>query len=113
MSENATWRVYLPEWLIVYSSNAFTEQGKAECLQHFADRYAGRVREEDWRVVCSVTSKPGGWPYLLELRLPNLRGEFKDRQDVPVYDAEDAYLVRRGSAEEQALLEYGKKMLKV
>lgn len=111
---DATWRVYLNEWVTFYSSDAHGPEGEAECRAHFDRKYKGRVREQDWRVTCSVTSTLGGWPYLLELRLPNLRGEFKDRMDalaLPSGHSPEARIVQRGSPQEQALLEYGVKML--
>jgi hypothetical protein len=101
--QDATWRVYLREWVIVYPGSP----GKAECARHFESRYAGRVRDQDWRIV------PGAGGYRLELRLPNLKGEYRDRADALEHYTElpHAYLVQAGTPEEKALLGYGRKML--
>jgi hypothetical protein len=112
VSTEPTWKVYLPEWLAVYTAGAFGISGEAECKYVFDRRFAGRVREEDWRLEAgSVTSR-------LELRLPNLHGEFKHYSDAVGLASElvddrggVAHVVQRGSPEEKALLEYGKKKL--
>jgi hypothetical protein len=114
---DATWRVYLTEWLIIWTSDASGPEGMAECVEHFERKYRGRVRAGDRRVVPAITGRGGGTdgPYCLQLKLPNLRGEYKDREDAEkksfLLYAKYAALVQRGSAEEQALLDYGKKML--
>ena len=109
---DATWRVYLAEWLIVWTSDAFGPEGAGECRAHFGRRYKGRVREEDWRVEPAVPGRVVSGQQCLQLRLPNLQGEFKLRADVPVTGyVEGGHLVQRGSAEEKELLAYGKKML--
>jgi hypothetical protein len=115
VSTEPTWRVYLTEWLTVYTADFMGSPGEQDCWDHFAGKYAGRVREKDREV---ASSAPDWWP-VLRLRLPNLRGEFKDHGDALDLASElmDGHkdgpcdLVRRGSDEEKALLEYGKKML--
>ena len=47
---DAPWRVYLAEWVTVWTSDAAGPEGQAEALQHFRGKYRGRVRDEDWRV---------------------------------------------------------------
>ena len=121
---DATWRVYLCEWLIVWTSDADGPEGLDQCWDHFERTYKGRVRGEDRRVVPAIIgAEPGGHPYCLQLWLPNLRGEHKDRDladcladeiaEAPPYGGAGLWLevVQRGSAEEQVLLDYGKKML--
>ncbi len=112
---DATWRVYLPEWVTFYTSDATGPEGQAECQAYFERKYKGRVRDEDWRVVPSIHGMElARSPYSVQLCLPNLRGEFKDRMDalaLPSGHSPEARIVQRGSAEEQALLEYGVKML--
>ena len=116
---DAPWRVYLAAWVTVWTSDAVGPGGQAEALQHFGEKYRGRVRDEDWRVTCSVTSTMGGWPYLLELFVPNLQAEFKDPLDalglagvLRVDSGEEIpQVVQRGSPEEQELLDYSRKML--
>jgi len=117
MSENATWRVYLPEWLTVYTSDASGSlDGGLDCLSWFRRSYSGRVRLEDHRVVpaAAAAEMDSYRPYCLQLRLPNLKGEFKDRNQaadlLQAMGGTDG-LVRCGSPQEQALLDYGRKML--
>lgn len=113
MSAEPTWRVYLREWLTVYTSDYNGERGMAECLQHLTQKYAGRVRVEDWQTVVADPMRPDGSARWLKLRLPNLRGEFKDRAEAMDWCIQlpHAQLVQRGSDEEKELLAYGKKML--
>lgn len=125
MPDEPTWRVYLSEWLTVYISDADGPEGVDECWDYFASRYRGRVAVEDLRVMATSPDRPGSgaYPYCLQLWLPNLKGEFKDRDladkladeiaEVPPYGGAGLMLavVQRGSDEEKALLEYGKKML--
>ena len=110
----APWRVYLAEWLIVYTSDQDGKPGQEECESHFALKYAGRVRDEHWRIIPAVTGAAGAaGPHCLQLMLPNLKGEYKDEDafDVPWLAGDPRIVVRRGSSEEQALLDYGRKML--
>jgi len=109
MSAEPAWRVYLPEWLAVYTAGYMGDPGEQECRKYFARKYGGRVRDEDWRV---RPGGPDGWP-VLEVRLPNLRGEFKDEAEATDcwIELPHARMVRRGSAEERELLDYGKKKL--
>jgi hypothetical protein len=121
MSTEPTWKVYLPEWLIVYTSDAAGGlEGGAECRQHFHGKHRGRVRGEDWRVVPAIAGaeRERHRPYCLQLRLPNLHGEFKDYSDAVQLASElvddrggVAHVVQRGSPEERELLDYGRKML--
>lgn len=119
MPAEAPWRVYLAEWVAVYTSDSSGPEGADECWDHFERNYKGRVREEHRQVVATSPVKPGAYPYSLELRLPNLKGEFKDEAAAWMLSGElmtlDAspkpHVVRRGSPAEQALLDYGKKML--
>lgn len=123
-STEPTWRVYLREWLIVWTSDADGPEGVDECWDYFARKYKGRVREEDRRVVDAITGRQGSaGPQCLQLWLPNLKGEFKDRTDAdkladalaadPPYEGAGLFVgvIQRGSAEERELLEYGRKML--
>lgn len=109
MNTEPTWRVYLAEWLVVHSC----EGDSPECWDHFAEKYAGRVRDEDRRVRVTDTGQR------LELRLPNLKGEFKDKAEADrlateLFESPSGCVpevVPRGSEQEKALLDYGKKML--
>jgi hypothetical protein len=110
----ATWRLYVPEFTEVYTSDSAGVLGHEECRSVFADRYRGRVPLTDCRIVPMRSAQPSR--YRLELLLPNLRGEWKDeddakqayavadlaRDDKP--DEQRPVLVRHGSKEEQELL---------
>ncbi len=118
---DATWRVYLAEWLTVYTSDATGGAGADECEGYFAAKYEGRVRDEDWRI--EDLNRSPLFHVQLQLWLPNLRGEYKDRRDAekaadalaadPPYDGAALFIkvVQRGSPEERELLNYGRKML--
>jgi hypothetical protein len=119
MSTEPTWRAYLPEWLIVYTSDAGGPEGLDECWGCFARKYQGRVRAEDYQVMPAITGRAGSdGPYCLQLRLPNLHGEFKDYSGAVALASElvdgrggTAHVVQRGSAEERVLLDYSTRML--
>lgn len=106
------WRVYLNEWLAVHTADVSGQAGREECQAVYARKYGGRVRVEDVRVMNVQYPR-------LEVRLPNLQGEFRDYDDavelagglVDRHPDVVAVVVQRGSDEEKALLEYGKKML--
>lgn len=105
------WRVYLPEWHTAYLSDHLEVDGQNECKAAFAE-YEGRVREEDWRVTHVGSMRPSR--YRLELRLPNLKGEFRYKEHAAENrDAlgPEAVIVARGSAEERELLSYGRRRL--
>lgn len=110
-ADEPTWRVYAPEWLTVYTSDQLEVTGHQECKDHFAAKYQGRVRPEDMRIRGAGVLRPQ--QQALQLRLPNLKGEHKDRQVAMDHytGLPHAALVQRGSLEEQVLLDYGKKML--
>ncbi len=117
MSTEPTWRVYLHEWLAVYTSDATGRDGVAECSDVFRRKYRGRVRDEDWRVVIPGPAARDQ-PRCVQLRRPNLHGEFKDYSDAVQLASEllddrggTAHVVQRGSDEERELLDYGRKML--
>ena len=106
-SPDATWRVYLAEWLIVWTSDADGPEGVDECWDYFERKYKGRVREEDRRVVPAIIGRGGGatGPYCVQLRLPNLQGEYKDEADARELSVERVLMageavsaVQRGSA---------------
>jgi hypothetical protein len=117
MSTEPTWRAYLTEWLTVWTSDALEVMGQRECRDVFARKYEGRVRPEDMRIRSAGPLRPS--PQALQLRLPNLRGEYKDYGDAvalasDLMDGHEAILcvvVQRGSSEERSLLDYSKKML--
>ena len=96
-----TWRVYLSEWIIKAS-----EEEREKIEQIFAEKYEGRVREDDMRIVRF------GSLWVLELFLPNVIGEFKHRELAEEYVAhgfadKDVTLVSRNSKPDQDLRNYG------
>lgn len=110
-ADEPTWRVYAPEWLSVYTSDQLEVPGMRECQAVFDLTYAGRVRLTDMRIKGIGLMRPAH--YCLQLRLWNLKGEYKDRREVLDHSIEipHAHLVQRGSPEERELTEYGKRML--
>jgi hypothetical protein len=108
---DAPWRVYLKEWLIVYTSDRLEDYGQQECRDHFTKNYEGRIWPEDVQV--RAVSQPGPQPQVLEFRLWNRHGEYKDRTgaDELASVLEGSVVVQRGSEDEQELLGYSRKML--
>jgi hypothetical protein len=108
----STYMVYLPEWQVVFTSDELEVMGQRECGGHFEQKYAGRVREEDWRICGKGNMRPQR--QVLQLRLPNLKGEFTDQPEAESLRAglgELAVLVPRGGVEERELLSYGRRRL--
>jgi hypothetical protein len=95
--------VYVTEFVPVYTSDSAGVLGLEECRSIFADKYARRVADEEWRVT-AMRQQPSR--YRLELLLPNLRSEWKDENDA-LDEAEKAgdgaVLVEKGSREEDEL----------
>ncbi len=112
MLPEAVWRVYKPEWLVAYISDELEAKGEAECRERFHQKYEGRVLDKDWCISAMGVRKPGRRH--LQLRLPNLKGEFRCLPDAEHLQAglgRHASLVVRGSPEERELLAYGKRRL--
>lgn len=108
---DTTWCVYLPEWVRVHVSVAHGQGGQEECKHVFTERFLRKVRQDDWRIRPDRGNPPR---YRLELRLPNLKGEFKDdreARDLADRLGAEAILVEWGSAEEDRLMDYGQKRL--
>lgn len=96
-----TWCVYVTEFTEVYTSDSAGVLGREECRAVFADKYARRVTEQEWRIMPMRPVQPSR--YRLELLLPNLRGEWKDgrsAQGEVKRAGGNAVSVRRGSKEE-------------
>lgn len=107
------YRVWVPEWLVVFTSSASGESGLLEAQQHFASKYDERVRAEDVRYESTSASAPAEYPARLLLRLPNVKGEFKFRDAAESYaqGKDGSTVVARNSREEYALREYSIKKL--
>lgn len=106
------WRVYRHEWVIVY----VTEDGEGateRVTNYVGDKLLGRVVADDYR---TVVEGEGQYAVLqVQARLPNMRGEFKHREDAHAYVAEqgwlDATIVQRNSPADYELRAYGTKRL--
>jgi|HubBroStandDraft_2_1064218.scaffolds.fasta_scaffold611649_1 hypothetical protein len=117
-----TWRVYVTEWVTVYTSDGTDEAGAAETRAWLEATYAGRVQIEDLGLVLLTTKQDDDLSSPVQVsgqvRKPNLRGEWKYREDADdhaarIRAAEDVTpaVAGAGTQEEQALLDYGKRML--
>lgn len=105
-----TWCVYQREWVEVCRNG--TAIGHAACVQAFKLDWEGRVTREAWRMQSSGSKEPLTWT--LEILLPNLKGEFKDKKLAQEMAAglKGSVVVRWGSKEEAELLDYGTRQLK-
>jgi hypothetical protein len=111
--EQRFWRVYKSEWVVTYTSDAEGEDGERECEQKFVEVYEGRVRSDDSRTVPWSLSHPEWWPWLLELRLPTMKGEYSSRPLALEYARKiDGEVVLEGSRADKRILGYGKLMLR-
>ena len=103
--------VYVPEWVEVFSNG--TLMGREACVQAYQREWEGKVGPEEWRLQSSGKREPVTWT--LEILLPNLRAEFKDKERaerIAGLNWKGAVVVQWGSEEEEALLEYGTRQLK-
>ncbi len=114
------YRIYRPEWVIVFvaaadriGSDADGHELVAATAEFFASRYSGRVRDEDVRHT-AVGAGPTA-RVQLQLRLPNLKGEFKTEPLARAFAAEqgwdDATVVARNGKADHELRAYGVKKL--
>jgi hypothetical protein len=107
------WRVYRDEWSVVYCSDTDGADGRAECGQRFRKDYEGRVLPEDCRLVPWSLTVQEWWPWMLELRLPVMKGEYSSRPLALEHAHKiDGRVVLEGSREDKKILGYGKKMLR-
>jgi len=124
MSTPVAWRVYVQDWIVVYTSDAVAPEGQEEAQRVFAERWAGRVEEGDFTFQFIPSLHVQIW-----LRIPVLQGEWRAEPDAEAHAqriraserevrAQGLRLpglpeiVESGSAEERALLDYGKKKLR-
>jgi hypothetical protein len=104
----SNWRVYQREWIVSYTSDLTSEEGQAEAMGVYEERWAGRIAPGDYRF-----SMVGAGATQILLFVPNLQGEFRTRADAEDLCPRDVtpVIVPSGSPEERALLDYGKRML--
>jgi len=113
-----TFKVYVPEWVIMFTSKApHAEGGQAEAEAFFATKYEGRVEDTDVRYEPASRVFPDKFPTRLFLRLPNVKGEFKTKLHADDFVEKsglaEAQVVARNSRNEHKLKDYGiKKLLK-
>lgn len=108
-----TWCVYRKEFVSVHVSRAVGSAGREECVRVFHAEYRRKVVPNDWRLrEVSMRQPPA---YRLELKLFNLKGEYKDKGEAQRVAGRqwgrDVWVVQWGSPEEQQLLDYGVKQL--
>lgn len=109
-----TYRLYRPEWVVVYVATTgadHTTRGLVEAV--FAERYFERVRFDDVRI---ITEGEGVHEVTrLELRLPNLKGEFKHGFLAQRFADEQGYgdyeIVVKHSPRDHEIRAYGTKRL--
>lgn len=110
--EADTWKVYVKDWLIVYTSDSDSELGMAECSVEFDEKYEGRVSEGDTRTTPMFDT--GITKYYLELCLWNPLGEFKTEELAKDFACTvekshpEFLIVGNNSRGEQVLQDYGK-----
>ena len=110
-NDEGFWRVYRSEWVVEYVSDADGEEGTRECMRKFLDGYRCRVQDGDWRIVAWSETDPGGWPCMLEVHLPVMKGEYRNQKDADVHVRKTGgTVVREGSPEETGLLHRGAEM---
>jgi hypothetical protein len=109
------YKVYLPEWIYVFTSTKVGDEGRAECEEYFAQKFEGRVYDHDVKYAPTSEACPSSWPWRLQLQLPNVKGEFKTQALAEEYVSrlcwEGAQVVARNSRAEYALRDYGQKKL--
>lgn len=110
------WNVYAREWVWVWTSTKVGEEGREQCLSHFADTYEGRVvYPDEVKVIPSSEAHPDQWPWRLALLLPTLKSVHKLRSQAEAHAVEEGFedpkIVSRNSKEDFAIRNYGKKKL--
>jgi hypothetical protein len=128
-SEPLTWKVYVQDWVVAYTSDAIGVPGVQECERVFAERWEGRVEKGD----SYIQARPAD-PSLIHLRLHQSQGEWVTEELAMEHARRITATVREwvpgpwladlrlpglpviagaGGPEEQAMLDYGKRKLRV
>jgi len=109
------WRVYHHEWITVFRSQHHGLLARKEIDNFYGVKYKGRVKPEDVRVIPTSPKNQDEWPWLLQLFLPNMRGEFRDEVDARAYaksmDFTAPVVVIKNSLLDHQIRQYGVKML--
>ena len=101
-----TWCVYQPDWVEVRRTSV--PGGRDLLAAVFRSDWKGKVGDDDWRLAGFGKRDQPSW--ILELKLPCLKGEFKDKELAEQHAGtlgEGAVVVPWGSEEEEELLAYG------
>lgn len=117
-AEQQIYRLYRPEWVIVYTAAATGAAHPGEdlvqaCTEHFRLRYLGRVRDSEVLIDLDDPATPS--MARLKLCLPTMKGEFKHA--VPAYEFAQQQgwtvftVVERNSNADHNLRAYGTKKL--
>jgi hypothetical protein len=111
--EQRFWRAYKLEWCVVYVSDTDGQDGEQECQRRFNDVYLGKVRPVDCRLVPWSLALPEQWPWMLELLLPSMKGEYTGRASALEHARKiEGVVALEGSKADRKLLDYGKRMLR-
>lgn len=103
------WRVWLDEWSVVYVSDTDGEPAERECQDRFSESYEDKVQVGGWRIVPWSTDEPGGWPWMLEVRLPVMKGEYRDEAAATDHASRIGGIVaREGSQMDRKIQRYEK-----
>jgi hypothetical protein len=113
-----SFKVYMWDWIAVYTSDSDGNAGTVECLETYSDKYQGTVRDNQHRI------EPAGesWPSSLLLYVPALQGEFSDEADAEKHQGRlrsvmgnanetQVAIVVAGSDADKYLATYGKRKL--
>lgn len=106
------YRVYRHEWVVVHFLMQDPDNPTPlvdQVREYFQQRYEGRVRPEDMRIECS--GRDINEVCQLQLKLPNMRGEFKHRIDALRWVKEQGWdeyrVVLAGTQVDEQLRQYG------
>lgn len=113
------YRLYRQEWITVFTASETAvgdDPGAAalEAMEHFEAKFRGRVHEHDVRIVAAGLH-PHSARVHLQLRLPNLKGEFKYAYLAERYAEDQGWddwtIVARNSKDDHDLRGYSVKKL--
>jgi hypothetical protein len=98
MNDTGFWRVYREEWTVAHVSDADGDSGHLECDA----KMSGADDQLSWRIVPWSETEPGRWPWMLEVHLPVMKGEFTTPEGAESYAAAiGGTVAAEGSAEDK------------
>lgn len=107
-----TWRVWVKDWVAVFTSDADGPAGETECAEHFVRKYLGTVLPTEHRIKGTLL-----WPATLELYLPTVVEETKDYDKARalhgalVLKRQATWMTEFGQPKDKELESYGKRKL--